>query len=63
MDPTLTNHPRQGTLSADGRTLTFTDIDLRIPTEGSHTCMWVCVTATDDAPWAPPPCPSASATR
>nr|WP_215209532.1 hypothetical protein [Streptomyces sp. CHD11] len=36
-----------GTISADGSTLTFTDVDLAVGT--AETVMWVCVSATEDA--------------
>ncbi|MFF9496539.1 hypothetical protein [Streptomyces flaveolus] len=39
-----------GTLSADGQSLTFTDVDLDIPSEGAETVLYVCVSAADDAP-------------
>ncbi|ANP51972.1 hypothetical protein J2Z21_009009 [Streptomyces griseochromogenes] len=42
-----------GVLSADGRTLTFPDVDLGVPEAGSQSVMWVCVTASDDTPTGP----------
>ncbi|MBZ4321225.1 hypothetical protein [Streptomyces huiliensis] len=42
-----------GTLSADGQSLTFSDVDLAIPTDGSVADLWVCVSAGDDSPPGP----------
>jgi hypothetical protein len=42
-----------GSLSDDGQTLTFTDVDLAIPGNGSQSIMWVCVSAADDTPTGP----------
>ncbi|MEV5242320.1 hypothetical protein AB0K89_24940 [Streptomyces cinnamoneus] len=42
-----------GSLSGDGQTLTFTDIDLEIPADGSLSAMWVCVSAAPDTPPGP----------
>ncbi|MFI0776147.1 hypothetical protein [Streptomyces sp. NPDC021212] len=42
-----------GTISDDGQTLTFTDVDLAIPNAGSTSVMWVCVSAADDTPAGP----------
>ncbi|MFI0776146.1 hypothetical protein [Streptomyces sp. NPDC021212] len=42
-----------GTISDDGQTLTFTDVDLAIPNAGSTSVMWVCVSAADDTPPGP----------
>ncbi|MGW1076727.1 hypothetical protein [Streptomyces sp. NPDC002537] len=39
-----------GTLSADGQTLTFTDVDLGLTDPGSTSAMWVAVKATGDSP-------------
>ncbi|OQR63555.1 hypothetical protein B6E66_13360 [Streptomyces maremycinicus] len=39
-----------GSVSADGQTLTFTDIDLDIPDDGAEAILYVCVSAADDAP-------------
>ncbi|MEU3662513.1 hypothetical protein AB0E77_22620 [Streptomyces sp. NPDC032940] len=40
----------RGGISDDGRALTFTDVDLAIPTSGSRSVMWVCVSASDATP-------------
>jgi hypothetical protein len=40
----------KGTVSNDGQSLTFSDVDLAIPTAGSWSVMWVCVSASDDTP-------------
>ena len=42
-----------GALSDDGRTLTFSDVDLAIPESGSQAVMWVCVSASDNTPVGP----------
>ncbi|MFI1769153.1 hypothetical protein ACH41H_44980 [Streptomyces sp. NPDC020800] len=42
-----------GSISDGGRTLTFTDVDLAIPADGSLSVMWVCVGASDDTPPGP----------
>ncbi|MFG2888182.1 hypothetical protein [Streptomyces sp. NPDC048248] len=42
-----------GTLSDDGRTLTFSDVDLATPQSGSQSVMWVCVSASDNTPVGP----------
>ncbi|MEU1375507.1 hypothetical protein ABZ442_17865 [Streptomyces triculaminicus] len=42
-----------GDISSDGQTLTFTDVDLEIPQDGSRSAMWVCVSAADDTPPGP----------
>ncbi|MFC9679035.1 hypothetical protein [Streptomyces sp. NPDC056948] len=39
-----------GSISDDGRTLTFSDVDLAVPDDGSQSVMWVCVSASDDTP-------------
>ncbi|MEU6392383.1 hypothetical protein [Streptomyces sp. NPDC046939] len=40
-----------GTLSADGQTLTFTDVDLAVPSPGAHpAAMWIAVSATHTTP-------------
>ncbi|MFC9679037.1 hypothetical protein [Streptomyces sp. NPDC056948] len=41
--------PYTGTLSPDGQSLTFTDVDPGIPAPGSGSLMWVGVSAADDA--------------
>jgi len=46
--PSTTVYP--GSISDDGQTLTFTDVDLAIPGNGSQSVMWVCVSAADDTP-------------
>jgi hypothetical protein len=43
----------QGTLSDDGKTLTFSDVDLATPDTGSQSVMWVCVSASDNTPVGP----------
>ncbi|MFB7909913.1 hypothetical protein ACFC1T_26100 [Kitasatospora sp. NPDC056076] len=47
-DGNTTAYP--GIVSADGRTLTFPDVDLAIRDTGSRSVLWVCVSASDDAP-------------
>ncbi|MBO0654667.1 hypothetical protein J1792_18330 [Streptomyces triculaminicus] len=42
-----------GSISSDDQTLTFTDVDLEIPQDGSWSVMWVCVSATADTPPGP----------
>lgn len=42
-----------GDISSDGQTLTFTDVDLEIPQDGSRSAMWVCVSAAPDTPPGP----------
>ncbi|MER6146092.1 hypothetical protein ABT174_39845 [Streptomyces sparsogenes] len=42
-----------GSVSDDGQSLTFLDVDLGIPDAGSKSVMWVCVSATDDTPPGP----------
>ncbi|MGI5341212.1 hypothetical protein ACQEVS_29330 [Streptomyces sp. CA-181903] len=42
-----------GVLSGDGRTLTFSDVDLTIPDAGSLSVLWVGVSASDDSPLGP----------
>ncbi|MFE4514853.1 hypothetical protein ACFRMQ_11765 [Kitasatospora sp. NPDC056783] len=42
--------PYPGSISPDGLTLTFTNVDLAIPTATSQSVMWVCVSADDTAP-------------
>ncbi|GAA3169976.1 MULTISPECIES: hypothetical protein [Streptomyces] len=42
-----------GTLATDGQSLTFTNVDLAIPTATSQSVMWVCVSAGGDAPLGP----------
>ncbi len=42
-----------GSNSDDGQSLTFFDIDLGIPDDGSRSVMWVCVSAADDTPQGP----------
>ncbi|MDX3733746.1 hypothetical protein [Streptomyces caniscabiei] len=42
-----------GSISDDGQTLTFSDVDLAIPGNGSQSVMWVCVSAADDTPTGP----------
>ncbi|MEU4490196.1 hypothetical protein AB0H94_35900 [Streptomyces purpurascens] len=42
-----------GSSSDDGQTLTFSDVDLAIPDDGSRSVMWVCVSASDDTPQGP----------
>ncbi|MEU0218658.1 hypothetical protein ABZ281_27715 [Streptomyces sp. NPDC006265] len=49
--PSTTVYP--GSISGDGQTLTFTDVDLAIPGNGSQSVMWVCVSAADDTPTGP----------
>ncbi|MGW3199677.1 hypothetical protein ACWDBD_34995 [Streptomyces sp. NPDC001118] len=41
-----------GTISDDGQSLSFSDVDLGVPDAGagSQSVMWVCVSADDDAP-------------
>ncbi|MET7906552.1 hypothetical protein ABZS86_35920 [Streptomyces sp. NPDC005355] len=39
-----------GSVSDDGQSLTFLDVDLGIPDAGSQSVMWVCVSASDDTP-------------
>ncbi|KUN03556.1 hypothetical protein AQI95_24040 [Streptomyces yokosukanensis] len=39
-----------GSISEDGQTLSFSDVDLGIPGDGSQSVMWVCVSASDDTP-------------
>ncbi|MEU4928846.1 hypothetical protein AB0G54_20385 [Streptomyces yokosukanensis] len=39
-----------GSISDDGQTLSFSDVDLAIPEDGSQSVMWVCVSASDDTP-------------
>ncbi len=39
-----------GSISDDGQCLTFSDVDLAIPTAESQAVMWVCVSAADGAP-------------
>lgn len=39
-----------GTISGDGQSLTFSDVDLGTPDDGSQSVMWVCVSAGDDTP-------------
>ncbi|MFD8818205.1 hypothetical protein ACFV23_43640 [Streptomyces sp. NPDC059627] len=53
MDATGNTTPYMGHVSDNGQTLTFTDIDLKIPENGSHSVMWVCVSASDDTPTGP----------
>ncbi|MFE4514851.1 hypothetical protein ACFRMQ_11755 [Kitasatospora sp. NPDC056783] len=50
MDAAGTTTPYAGIVSADGRTLTFSGVDLAVPDDGSQSVMWVCVSASDDAP-------------
>jgi hypothetical protein len=38
-----------GSLSGDGQTLTFTNVDLAIPTDNSHTIMYICLSADGTA--------------
>ncbi|MBL1120755.1 hypothetical protein JK364_52140 [Streptomyces sp. 110] len=42
-----------GSVSDDGQSLTFSDVDLAIPDAGSQSVMWVCVSAADDSPPGP----------
>jgi hypothetical protein len=42
-----------GSLSADGRSLTFTDVDLAIPGNGSQAILYVCISAAADTPTGP----------
>ncbi|MFI0269669.1 hypothetical protein [Streptomyces luteogriseus] len=37
-------------ISDDGQSLTFPDVDLTIPATGSRSVMWVCASASDDTP-------------
>ncbi|MFD3582555.1 hypothetical protein [Streptomyces sp. NPDC058683] len=53
MDATGNTTPYMGRVSDNGQTLTFSDIDLKIPENGSQAVMWVCVSASDDAPTGP----------
>ncbi|MCC5481081.1 hypothetical protein [Streptomyces barringtoniae] len=39
-----------GSISGDGQSLHFSDVDLGIPDEGSQSVMWVCVSAGDGTP-------------
>ncbi|MFI1769156.1 hypothetical protein ACH41H_44995 [Streptomyces sp. NPDC020800] len=39
-----------GSISEDNQTLTFPDVDLAIPEDGSQAVMWVGVSASDDTP-------------
>ncbi|GAA3167342.1 MULTISPECIES: hypothetical protein [Streptomyces] len=43
----------KGSISHDGQSLTFSDVDLAIPDTGSRSVMWVCVGACDDTPPGP----------
>ncbi|MDF2269348.1 hypothetical protein P2Q00_28475 [Streptomyces coacervatus] len=43
----------RGSISDDGQTLTFSDVDLKIPNDGSQSVMWVCVSAAENAPQGP----------
>ncbi|MEU2402344.1 hypothetical protein ABZ767_20565 [Streptomyces pseudogriseolus] len=43
----------RGSISDDGQELVFTDVDLSIPTSGSRSVMWVCVSASDATPTGP----------
>ncbi|WP_345600965.1 hypothetical protein [Streptomyces coacervatus] len=43
----------RGSISDDDQTLTFSDVDLGIPENGSRSVMWVCVSAADDTPSGP----------
>ncbi|MEU6230853.1 hypothetical protein [Streptomyces sp. NPDC047042] len=40
-------------ISGDGQLLTFSDVDPAIPADGSHSVMWVRVSASDDTPTEP----------
>ncbi|GHE09487.1 hypothetical protein [Streptomyces alanosinicus] len=40
----------RGSISADGQSLAFSDVELGIPEDGSKSVMWVCVSASDDTP-------------
>ncbi|MDT0547742.1 hypothetical protein [Streptomyces lonegramiae] len=42
-----------GSVSDDGQSLTFSDVDLGVPGTGSQSVMWICVSATDDTPPGP----------
>ncbi|MGA5253361.1 hypothetical protein [Streptomyces pseudogriseolus] len=42
-----------GSISDDRQVLTFTDVDLIIPTPGSRSVMWICVSASDATPTGP----------
>ncbi|WP_189957413.1 hypothetical protein [Streptomyces alanosinicus] len=39
-----------GSISQDGQSLAFSEVDLHIPVAGSRSVMWVCVSASDDTP-------------
>ncbi|RSO06945.1 hypothetical protein DMH18_26190 [Streptomyces sp. WAC 06783] len=49
-DASGTPKPYPGTLSPDGQTLTFTNVDLAIPNDQDKAIMWVCVSADSAAP-------------
>ncbi|MGI5528309.1 hypothetical protein ACQEVX_13100 [Streptomyces syringium] len=42
-----------GSISADGQSLTFSDVDLEVANGGSQSVMWVCVSAADTTPFGP----------
>ncbi|MFI2645734.1 hypothetical protein [Streptomyces sp. NPDC018610] len=50
MDTTGTLTPHMGSLSPDGQSLTFTDVDLKIPRDQDRANLWVCVSAGATAP-------------
>ncbi|RSO06946.1 hypothetical protein DMH18_26195 [Streptomyces sp. WAC 06783] len=49
-DPSGTTRAYPGALSPDGQSLTFTNVDLAIPTATAQSVMWVCVSADSSAP-------------
>ncbi|MFC7978461.1 hypothetical protein ACFUT3_24880 [Streptomyces cinereoruber] len=53
MDASGTMTPHMGSLSADGQTLTFTGIDLPIPSDQDVANLWVCVSADPTTPQGP----------
>ncbi|MBB4161734.1 hypothetical protein [Streptomyces cinereoruber] len=53
MDTSGTMTPHIGSLSADGQTLTFTGIDLKIPADQNVANLWVCVSADPATPQGP----------
>ncbi|GAA5062180.1 hypothetical protein [Streptomyces similanensis] len=45
--------PYMGSISQDGQTLTFTDVDLDILNDGTLSVLWICVSASPDTPPGP----------
>ncbi|WP_316528261.1 hypothetical protein [Kitasatospora brasiliensis] len=52
-DATGNDTQYHGTVSVDGQSLTFTNVDLRVPSGQSQSVMWVCVSADSTAPLGP----------